>query len=185
MNQLSVTDLQWRGFTANPVGLPHFWRTIPSAAGPQQLYIQPWCSWYFPGAPPTACHRNAEPQSLWDLGGRVPQPSHIPHTHHQLCHSRATLPAPQGKSKSRPHNLQKHLAPTSPSEVCTSPVELPRCSPEGSAQGSALQQSQQLRGWQQCQQGPSCCRHSAPTPADLQELTWFYHGNKVTPYRSC
>lgn len=128
MNQLSVTDLQRRGFTANPVGLPHFWRTIPSAAGPQQLYIQPWCSWYFPGAPPTACHRNAEPQSLWDLGGRVPQPSHTPHTHHQVCHSRATLPAQQGKSKSRPHNLQKHLAPTSPSEVC------PGHQPSGAAQ---------------------------------------------------
>lgn len=42
-----------------------------------------------------------------------------PRPHHQVCHSRATLPARQGKTKSRPHKLQKHLAPTSPTEVCT------------------------------------------------------------------
>lgn len=121
-------------------------RGHPVRREPVRLYTRPWCSWA------------VSPTPTW------PGPF--------------MLPVPQGQaaeatSGHRPHNPQKHLAPTSPTDVLTGttdPQKRFQTLPRGLAQETALQQHQEHQGCEETSWEPS-------VPSTSQRCLLWPHAN--------
>lgn len=205
MNQLSVIELQGRGFTANPVGLTHFWRNILSKAGhssfisspgipgiSQVPYLQPVTEMLNLRAFGTSVAESPTvlPYSPPLSEGTCPRPPH------QVCHSRATLLAQQGQGKARPYKATAASCSQQPLSFVLGHQLLhtcPRWAPEGSAQEVTPVKPAAV-GLQEGSWEPSVPGPTAPAPHSTKHLltattspfntTWLYHRNKTISHRA-